>query len=1659
MFLFRKLIIAVLALGLVLSFGSMAFAENAANGRPLQPIYQTNPNAPLAGEELTPTPRNIPPFTKPASDLEIVSPSITIQTPNGDCSDIDYSGGSAYYYWDIPNVYGTTKYSQRFSPTGACTLTAAYIALDFDQTVGSPDLDLYIYSDDGFGYPDAEIDHITIPNASLPTTGQVYFGVTGLDYTFADGEDFHIAWGMTENAAGDKLVGFSDDGSAGETRSAEFWNAAWGFMEDNWSLDVNFLMTASVCYEETAGLPDECYDDQGSICNVAYIWDIPNVNSIPYYGEQFSVDEPETLKAVKVGIYDADPSSQVRILVCGKDGSGGPDTTNISYETTVDYADLTFYPDLLTIDVSALNIVYTSDFFVLVTLPAGDPGYVTLLTDDGTCPIGQGWAAYGSTLTWYNMGDLFGTYYNFYILVDYCVDYYASCDWLYNYDGLAYIWDYPDSYGQNAWASKFDASLGGCDMAEIDVYFYDNGNPYAYDAALVVYAADGANGLPGTVIYTYPLPVGSITPGAWNSFDVAGNVHFEDPVWVSVESYAPAASGDICLVSDDGSTPTGRLADGYPGGIWYYATDDGWSTDYDMALEAYVCCVPQGGHVCVAASEDWPTMGKTFTRDNYSLNGIGGMNTTDDARCYLTKDWDYVGPNWAQYNSPVISDGIMVIVMTDYIVGIDASTGAQVWPPIAADNIYFGGSSRATPTIYNGKIYVTGGDAPGFSQIDLYTGAIGWQRTLGNTAVYGPSVVLNVGGTDVIFVSDDYGSLYAFNISDGSDFYGSNPFFTGTGFAHKALTCDPDNNFLFYGVDAFAGQPNLYKIDAATGTVSLDFVNDGDGFQLTNLHSNEPGIEGVYSAMAFEDGFLYMQTAYDPQNQSPVTNGGLLYKINTADLTIEWVSDANGAVSGAPGGVTLDLGSVYYGGWSNWVNGGSFWGPTSYSKSSGAVNWTQTVTNPNEFQHALSAALLTCETVEDNAVPDWLIWGSNDWYVHFLETTLGEQVFHRRFYGGTALINAPIMNGEYLYLGSLDFLAAMKNQTTPRPRLELPDGMEVAVPVPFGLGPSVDVTFPGVITNNGCADLTINGITIDANDNGTFPLTSITSVNPNRNANMNAIADQMAGKYEAMVDVTVDNSLSELIKKDKASSMNRASFIPPVWINGVTSPTPGTIVPAGGVVDIVVNVDGTQLPRGYNAFYAYVDTDDPDYFLDYAYMDNSSDYGVPSVKLAVVGGCLPDSYNLTFGMGGANFMTDYNDTKIFHDVGVDPGIQIDGNNAAVYGADGYVFGYLDKYHSVMHWDDPWSNAEFEWNGILPDPYIDDDCNFIAGTALLAKMSTDNGATYTDIYGTILNYAYVDSVQDLRTPPGTFGDFSTWNWEYEWLSGGTYGEPPYSDSLTEGFAFRGLVAEYAVVDVPEFNNFVVTRHSLYSRYGNAIDGVYMGGIADFDVGDYSKNKAGYSSKYSASWMYDHTDLTLGWGFIKVPFGGDFAPMKNAICIDYSSWYFSPDPEFDSIYTFLADRNGLNDPWPVDADKRLWWTLGDVSMPAWDYDPMADKDDIPDSAFTEVGSVLFGFNSLTDATDEEEYGPTAIFVNKFCGFGRGDVNDDGNLNLVDIVYMNNAIFHGGNGPFPFEHLGDVNGDGAFDFLDILYMIDWYFHGGPAPVGEWALPRTTL
>ncbi len=64
-----------------------------------------------------------------------------------------------------------------------------------------------------------------------------------------------------------------------------------------------------------------------------------------------------------------------------------------------------------------------------------------------------------------------------------------------------------------------------------------------------------------------------------------------------------------------------------------------------------------------------------------------------------------------------------------------------------------------------------------------------------------------------------------------------------------------------------------------------------------------------------------------------------------------------------------------------------------------------------------------------------------------------------------------------------------------------------------------------------------------------------------------------------------------------------------------------------------------------------------------------------------------------------------------------------------------------------------------------------------------------------------------------------------------------------------------------------------------------------------------------------------------------------------------------------------------------------------------------------------------------------------------FVCGDINNDGLVNILDIIFLIDFKFKGGPAPDNLE-AADVNNDGLVNILDIIYLINHKFKGGPAP-----------
>lgn len=61
--------------------------------------------------------------------------------------------------------------------------------------------------------------------------------------------------------------------------------------------------------------------------------------------------------------------------------------------------------------------------------------------------------------------------------------------------------------------------------------------------------------------------------------------------------------------------------------------------------------------------------------------------------------------------------------------------------------------------------------------------------------------------------------------------------------------------------------------------------------------------------------------------------------------------------------------------------------------------------------------------------------------------------------------------------------------------------------------------------------------------------------------------------------------------------------------------------------------------------------------------------------------------------------------------------------------------------------------------------------------------------------------------------------------------------------------------------------------------------------------------------------------------------------------------------------------------------------------------------------------------------------------------GDATGDGQVNILDIVYLINYKYKDGEAPDPFDNC-DVNNDGFINILDIIVLINYKYKNGSAP-----------
>jgi hypothetical protein len=1021
------------------------------------------------------------------------------------------------------------------------------------------------------------------------------------------------------------------------------------------------------------------------------------------------------------------------------------------------------------------------------------------------------------------------------------------------------------------------------------------------------------------------------------------------------------------------------------------------------------------------------------------------------------------------YSSPVVYNDTIVGYFLDNLVALDINDGSEIWKR-SLDGFEIGSGTFATPTVYNFTdfgmdvtlVFTPGGDSKAFTAIKLDDGTTWWTRNFidhnFHFMTWGISVIVDCGGTPVVIYNDDDGDIYAVNAITGALYPGwvVNPINVG-GAVFRGITTD--GTTLYIGTMGNITTGDVTAVDACTG-VELWKLSLVGGLQLPALDPENAGQTEEFGGMIAYDEpdnvpTLFTACYYNPDNTDVAyRSAGVMYSIDAGSGNLNW---AKLSIAQDYCGVAVDGAHIINNGWTPWVPGyGEFRGPMAFGKATGTRLWKNTTTNPGLGDFWLLDGVLSCEP----EVYDWYIVNSRNNFLGFYNSDNGDMMFHRRWNQTTRAghrVGTIMTDGHLIATWRNEMVCLTQSTKGDRPRLDIPI-YRYDVPVEFGSPDHTLVVFDDALGNLGGAPLTIDSVRLTDTDNNTTPppSASLNIVDPDRVDKMAAMARHFSSNSRAFVDADLEDILTE----ETRTGRSQAAFAIPSWIYGVVAPADGAVIPPQGdfndssaYIDIVLDVDATQIPRGAHQFYAYIYNDDPDYFLDDARIDDGDDiYGVPQIRLGIIGGCLYDDVVMDFGVGAANFAHVWNATKLAD--GDITSIEIDGDGASFWqGA--YIFATAHMGNRppgkgpgfsarVAHFASNWSAAtDADWQSILGDP------NCVLGTCppdhvtnvLLGQIS-DDGASYRDVYGEVVTYAFVDSVQDF-CEYDTLGNCLSWDWNLI-----EDGAVPYNDTLTMGF--HGCVEVIGAYDEPLLNNFLIHKVDLDGRYGPVPD-VWMGAMLDYDVPPSNANTiAGFNQDWSVAYAYECVTADNGWGMVKIPIGCDEALMLNAISLDNDQAAHNDSSVWlDSVYTWMSTLTGLIhqpgiDPVicpPDDFDREVFFSIAGLDIPA-----------APD--YVRVGVAVFGLPSVADASDPDTYVGLADAANKWCGFGRGDQNNDRKIDLVDIAYLIDHVYHGGNGPFPFYHLGDLDDNGTIDDADIVLLIDYYVNYTMGFTQNWEL-----
>jgi hypothetical protein len=255
----------------------------------------------------------------------------------------------------------------------------------------------------------------------------------------------------------------------------------------------------------------------------------------------------------------------------------------------------------------------------------------------------------------------------------------------------------------------------------------------------------------------------------------------------------------------------------------------------------------------------------------------------------------------------------------------------------------------------------------------------------------------------------------------------------------------------------------------------------------------------------------------------------------------------------------------------------------------------------------------------------------------------------------------------------------------------------------------------------------------------------------------------------------------------------------------------------------------------------------------------------------------------------------------------------------------------------------------------------------------------------------------------------------------------------------------------------YGDFVLFRWDIVNRDATAKGPWHAGTYIDWNVGDYEHNDGNFSDAFNGYFIWNPLNPTQAFGMLDPDQPSLYSTINPAARSPYRIYVFSEYWRYLCCWDFCpgcwgGDGSG-NDAWS-------WWTVVHQqplrkveSGPGNPEDKSGLLINQPFSLAPNGSAAIHQALFWVEATSND---PAIIEANatdvarraaRWAGFARGDVNEDGYVDLADVCWL-----VAGLPIYPDTYCADVDADGDFDSADIRYLLDFVSASGPGPQGAW-------